>query len=336
MFQRTPNFSMPGAQPAARSRAPAARSRRKYAEQRRRPASRSAACRARIPRRCAALGARGDARGARRARTRQGWETGGIGGILLAFNDLIAEREANETAAEFVREKIREIGQRPRGRREALPDDHPIGTKRICVDTDYFETYNRDNVDARRRPRRPDRGDHPDAASQTSDAEYELDVIVFATGFDAMTGALLDIDIRGRERPAAAGEVGERAAHLPRPHDRRLPEPVPRHRPGQPVRAEQHGPSRSSSTSSGSPTAIGHLRRHGLEAIEATPDAEDAWVEHVDEVAQATLFPRANSWYVGANIPGKPRVFMPYLGGVGAYRAQLRRRSPPTAMRGSP
>ena len=170
----------------------------------------------------------------------RGWAQGGIGGITLAFNDINVNAEANATAADFVRDKIRSIVRDPATAEALCPTSHPVGTKRICVDIDYYETYNRDNVtlvDVRSAPivRLTARG------IETASAEYELDVIVFATGFDAMTGALLDIDIRGRGGRLADGQVVRRAAHLSRARDRRISQPVPRHRPGKPLGAEQHG-----------------------------------------------------------------------------------------------
>ena len=155
---------------------------------------------------------------------------------------------------------------------------------------------------------------------ETASAEYELDVIVFATGFDAMTGALLDIDIRGRD----GRSLKDKWAGGPRTYLGLATAGFPNlflvTGPGSPsvlsnmvLSIEQHVDWIAD--------CIGHLREQALDTIEATPEAEDGWVAHVDEVAEATLFPRADSWYVGANIPGKPRVFMPYLGGVGNYRA---------------
>ena len=134
----------------------------------------------------------------------------------------------------------------------------------------------------------------PREAREAGARMAELDVIVFATGFDAMTGALLHIDIRGREDRSLKDKwsVGPRT-HLG-------------------LSIEQHVDWIAD--------CIGHLRERAVDTIEATRDAEDRWVAHVNEVAEATLFPQANSWYAGANIPGKSRVFMPYLGGVGAYR----------------
>jgi len=154
---------------------------------------------------------------------------------------------------------------------------------------------------------------------RTSDAEYTLDAIVFAIGFDAMTGALLNIDIRGRrgerlQQKWAAGPrtyLGLAIAGFPNLFTITGP--------GSPsvlsnmiVSIEQHVDWIAD--------CIAYLRERGRGSIEATPEAEEAWVAHVNEVGHATLYPRANSWYTGANIPGKPRIFMPYIGGVGTYR----------------
>jgi len=247
-----------------------------------------------------------------------GWANGGIGGVTLAFNDINVNADANGTAADFVRDKIRAIVRDPATAEALCPTTHPIGTKRICVDTDYYATYNRDNVtlvDVRSAPivRLTPRG------IETASAEYELDVIVFATGFDAITGAVLDIDVRGRD-----GEpLKKKWSGGPRTYlgvaTAGFPNLFLVTGPGSPsvlsnmvLSIEQHVDWIAD--------CIGHLRERGLDTIEATRDAEDAWVAHVNEVAEATLFPRAGSWYMGANIPGKPRVFMPYLGGVGNYR----------------
>jgi cation diffusion facilitator CzcD-associated flavoprotein CzcO/acetyl esterase/lipase len=248
-----------------------------------------------------------------------GWANGGIGGVTLAFNDIIVDAEANRTAADFVRDKIREIVRDPATAEALCPTTHPIGTKRICVDTDYYATYNRANVtlvDVRTAPivRLTPRG------IETTAAAYELDVIVFATGFDAITGALLEMDVFGRE----GRSLKDKWSGGPRTYlgvaTAGFPNLFIVTGPGSPsvlsnmaLSIEQHVDWIAD--------CIGHVRERGLDTIEATRDAEDAWVAHVNEVAQATLFPHAGSWYMGANIPGKPRVFMPYLGGVGTYRA---------------
>ncbi len=250
----------------------------------------------------------------------RGWAEGGIGGVTLAFNDINVNVEANQTAAEFVRSKIRQTVTDPATAEALCPTTYPIGTKRLCVDIGYYETYNRDNVtlvDVRRDPidRATPRG------IKTAVREYELDVIVFATGFDAITGALLEIDIRGR----GGQQLRTMWAEGPRTYLGLATAGFPNlflvTGPGSPsvlsnmvCSIEQHVDWIAD--------CIAYLRERGLDTIEATVEAEDGWVAHVREVANATLFPQASSWYLGANVPGKPRVFMPYLGGVGNYRVR--------------
>jgi cyclohexanone monooxygenase len=244
------------------------------------------------------------------------WRKGGfaIGG---AFADLAIKKEANDTAAEFVRWKIRATVKDPATAELLCPKDYPFATKRLCVDTNYFETFNRDNVSLVDVKSAPIEEITP-AGLRTRDAEYAFDCLVFATGFDAMTGALLNIDIRGR-----AGEtLQEKWAGGPRTYlgiqVAGFPNLFTITGPGSPsvlsnmiVSIEQHVDWITD--------CIGYLREHELESIEANTEAQDKWVDHVNEVANSTLFPQANSWYIGANIPGKPRVFMPYVGGVGTY-----------------
>ncbi|MGC8524945.1 MAG: flavin-containing monooxygenase [Acidibrevibacterium sp.] len=245
------------------------------------------------------------------------WAAGGIP-FMAAFNDLIVNQEANETAAAFVREKIRAIVHDPETAAKLTPTSYPIGTKRICVDTDYFATFNRPNVtlvDVREAPIIA----ITETGVETKDAHYACDALVFATGFDAMTGALNAIAIENdkgeslREKWAAGPRtyLGLMAAGFPNLFMITGP--------GSPsvlsnmmVSIEQHV--------DWIVRCLADLRAQGAAGIEASAEAEDSWVAHVNEVAHKTLYPAANSWYMGANIPGKPRVFMPYIGGVGVYR----------------
>ena len=238
--------------------------------------------------------------------------------MLGTFADIIVNKEANDTAAEFVRTKIRGIVRDPSVAEKLLPRDYPIATKRLCVDTGYYATFNRDNVtliDARTTPIQ----EITPTGLRTSEAEYTLDSIVFATGFDAMTGALSNIDIRGR----AGVALKQKWSEGPRTYLGLMITGFPNlftiTGPGSPsvlanmvMAIEQHVDWIAD--------CLAYLRQHDVASIEATVDAENAWVAHVNEVANTTLFPLANSWYVGANIPGKPRVFMPYIGGLGVYR----------------
>ena len=245
------------------------------------------------------------------------WHRGGVN-FMHSFNDLMLDQRSNDTAADFVRAKIRATVADPAVAELLSPKDHPIGSKRICVDTDYHATFNRANVtlvDLRTSPieRLTATG------VQTRDAHYELDSLVFATGYDAMTGALLAIDITGRGglTLTAKWEAGPKTY----------------------LGLMTAGfPNLFTITGPGSPSVLASMifaieqhvdwiarclqamRERGFDTIEAEAQAEDQWVAHVNEVADKTLFPLANSWYVGANIPGKARIFMPYAGGVVPYR----------------
>ncbi len=244
------------------------------------------------------------------------WAAGGTN-FMAAFNDLILDAQANDTAAKFVRDKIRAMVRDPLTAELLAPKNHPIGTKRICVDTDYYTTYNRDNVtlvDARTTPV----SEITERGLRAGDTLYEFDAIVFATGFDAMTGALTSIDIevdgvtlRQKWEGGPTTYLGIMTAGFPNLFMITGP--------GSPsvlsnmmVSIEQHVDWIAD--------CVAYLRAHRLDCIEATQAAEDAWVAHGNEVAHKTLYPLANSWYMGVNIPGKPQVFMPYIGGVGAYR----------------
>ncbi len=245
------------------------------------------------------------------------WASGGTT-FMAAFNDLIFNQEANDTAAEFVRGKIREIVKDPATADLLAPKDHPIGTKRICVDTRYFETYNRPNVhlvDVRRAPI----AEITPTGLRTENAEYEFDAIVFATGFDAMTGALTAIDIHSTDSATLKQKwedgprtyLGLMCAHFPNMFMVTGP--------GSPSVLSNMQVSIEQDVNWIS-DCLAYLRDRGVTRMEATQEAEDNWVLHGIEVANKTLYPKAASWYMGANIEGKPRVFMPYIGGVNAYR----------------
>jgi cyclohexanone monooxygenase len=269
VFQRTANFSIP-----ARNAELTAEEReafqKNYPEIRRfaREEARTGIY-AELPDR----GALDDGDNERRARFEQRWMRGGLT-FMQAYNNLLLDKAANDTAADYVREKIAEIVRDPEIAKRLQPDNHPIGSKRICVDTEYYATFNRPNVTLVDIRSVPIEAILPNAV-RAGARDYEIDALVLATGFDAMTGSVAKIDVRGR----AGQTLNQKWAD-----------------------------------------AIAFMRDRGLETMEATKEAEDKWVAHVNEVAQLTLFPQADSWYMGANIPGKPRIFMPYIGGVGVYR----------------
>ena len=256
----------------------------------------------------------------REAEYERRWKGGGTN-FLYAYNDLTRNEQSNNAAAEFVRRKISESVQSAQTAELLKPRQYPIGTKRICVDTGYYETFNLPHVhliDVRRgaisfTPQGLRVGEH----------EYELDSVILATGFDAMTGALKRIDITGKD--------GQKLQHKweegPRTYLGLMTAGFPNFfiitGPGSPsvlsnmvLSVEDHV--------DWSAELISLVDGSGKTRIEATQQAEDQWVAHVADVASQTLYPRASSWFMGANVPGKPRVFMPYVGGYSNYRQKCR------------
>jgi cyclohexanone monooxygenase len=312
VFQRTPNFSMPAKNAPLDPEAIRAR---KARAREIRQAMRESRAGVIVPMpEHSALDVDAEAR---EARFDAAWATGTLYGMVSAYNDLLVDRDANETAAEYVRARIRDIVEDPGVAERLSPRNHPFGTKRPCLDSDYYGTYNRDNVTLVDVRENRIVEITPNGVRTSSD-EYDLDAIVFATGFDAMTGPLLAPDITGvggvalRNKWAAGPRTYLGVATAGFPNFFTITGP------GSPsvlvnmlVAIEQHVDWIAD--------CIGYLRERGLAAIDATAEAEDAWVDHVNEVANLTLFPHANSWYMGANVPGKPRVFMPYIGGLPRY-----------------
>jgi len=238
------------------------------------------------------------------------WDYGGLG-FLASFGDLIFDQDANDTAGEFIRNKIREVVDDPETAKLLSPSQ-TVGCKRLCVDSGYFETFNRDNVQL------VDVSEHAieritEKGIVVQGIEYGVDALVFATGFDAMTGSLLKIDIQGK----AGLTLADKWIAGPRTYlglsTAGFPNLFTISGPGSPsvltsmvVSIEQHV--------NWIGDCVSYLQENNLGTIEATVDAENEWVAHVNEVADATIYPTCNSWYLGANVPGKPRVFMPYLG----------------------
>jgi cyclohexanone monooxygenase len=247
------------------------------------------------------------------------WAEGGSISFLYSYTDLLVNKASNDTASEFVRNKIRSIVHDPAVAELLAPKDHPIGTKRLCLDTNYYETYNRDNVTLVDVRSSPIQAITPAGVKTADAAEYELDAIVFATGFDAMTGALREIDIRVGNGPTLA----EKWAGGPLTYLGLMVSGFPNMftitGPGSPsvktqmiVAIEQH--------MDWIGDCLATMRARGMHRIEPQPEAERDWVQHVNDVADSTLYPLANSWYMGVNIPGKPKVFMPYVGGFARYK----------------
>ncbi|MCC7275637.1 MAG: NAD(P)/FAD-dependent oxidoreductase [Alphaproteobacteria bacterium] len=243
------------------------------------------------------------------------WADGGLP-FMGAFRDLLLDPAANDTAAAFVRAKIREAVADP-AVADALTPRNVIGCKRLCVDTGYWATFNRPNVTLVDISGAPIEAITADAV-RANGREHPVDALVLATGFDAMTGTLLRIDIRG----AGGRRLRDKWAEGPRAY-------LGLAMAGFPNLFTITGPGSPSVLTNMLPSieqhvdwiadCLAYMRASGLARIEATAAAEDAWVAHVGEVAAPNLRSTCSSWYVGANVPGKPRVFMPYIGGFPAY-----------------
>ena len=253
----------------------------------------------------------------REAEYERRWQAGSTA-FLAAFSDLLISQQANDTAADFVRRKIRELVRDPAVAEMLLPDNHPIGTKRLCVDTRYYETFNLPHVrlvDLRRTPIETVTA----TGIRTSAEEIALDDLVCATGFDAMTGTILAMEIEG---PGGL-RLRDIWAEGPRAYLGLMVAGFPNlfmiTGPGSPsvlsnmiVSIEQHVDFIAG--------LLAEMGGRGAARVEATAEAQEGWVAHVNAIAAGTLYPRANSWYMGANVAGKPQVFMPYVGGVGRFR----------------
>jgi cation diffusion facilitator CzcD-associated flavoprotein CzcO/acetyl esterase/lipase len=312
VFQRTPNFSIPAHNgPITEDR---------LAEYRKDPAAYREEARHSaigVPRTPPDTSALAVSEEERREAYEAVWQRGELA-FLQPYNDMGINAEANDTMRRFIHEKIRSIVDDPEVAELLCPTNHYFATKRPCLDTGYFETFNLPHV------RLVDLHAHPiatitETGIDTSDESMEFDAIVFATGFDAMTGAIVGVDITGRDGLS----LRDAWAHGPETYLGLMSVGFPNlfmiTGPGSPsvlsnmmVSIEQHVDWITDT--------LEHLRDTNAETIEPTELAQMKWVEHSNDIANLTLLPTANSWYMGANIPGKPSVFLPYPGGVGAYR----------------
>lgn len=242
------------------------------------------------------------------------WALPGFKKWLGNFHDIMTNMEANETFAEFVRNKIRERVNDPVVAEMLAPKDHPFGAKRIPLETHYYEAYNRDNVllvDIRKAPI----ACITPKGVKTQDAEYEFDVIIYATGFDAVSGPLTRIDIRGE----GGQTFKDKWAAGPRSYLGLQSVGFPNFFIGM-----------NSALCNYTVCAelivewiadcIGHLREKNLASIQPTLEAEEAWVDHANELAAGTILTAADSWFVGANIPGKKRAVLLYANSAREYR----------------
>jgi cation diffusion facilitator CzcD-associated flavoprotein CzcO len=244
------------------------------------------------------------------------WQEGGFR-FLLAFEDLIVNPETNEKVSGFLREKIRETVNDPEMAEDLVPTDHYYATKRPPLHTDYYKTYNKDHVDLVNVTETPVERITPDGI-RTTECSHEFDMIVFATGFDAMTGTLLQIDVQGTNGLTLEEKwddgpqtyLGLSVHGFPNMFTITGPQ-SPSVLSNMPVSIEHHVKWVSD--------AIEYLVDNDIQLIEPTKEAELAWTGHNREVAGQTLYTTVDSWYMNENIPGKPTVFTPYPGGVEAY-----------------
>jgi cation diffusion facilitator CzcD-associated flavoprotein CzcO/acetyl esterase/lipase len=313
VFQRTPNFSIPaynGEVPTEKWDA-ITKDRQGYRE-----AARWSGAGVPLPRPTVSALMVSDEE--RLATYEEAWRLSGIMEFLGSYMDHLSNPVANDYLAEFVRNKIRGIVKDPATAEALCPKGHPIGTKRLCVDSGYYETFNRPNVRLVDLQSRPLKG-VVETGVALADETIEVDAVVFATGFDAMTGAMVSVDIAGRNGltlKKAWSEGPKTYLGLMAPE---FPNLFMITGPGSPsvlsnmvVSIEQHV--------DWVVDCIDNMRAHKQHMIEPTAQAVEGWVQHVNDFANITLFPQANSWYMGANVPGKPSVFLPYPGGVDRYR----------------
>ncbi|NNE11995.1 MAG: NAD(P)-binding domain-containing protein, partial [Ilumatobacter sp.] len=247
------------------------------------------------------------------------WQAGELLAPATTFTDIGLVPEANELWAEFVRDKIRSIVDDPDVAESLCPKDYPFGTKRPCLDTNYFETFNRPDVELVDLRKNPIERITPSGLQLADGSVVEVDAIVYATGFDAMTGALVAVDIRGRDGVTLKEKwsdgpktyLGLTSVGFPNFFMITGPQ-SPSVLSNMAVSIEQHVDWIADT--------IDGMVQDGWATIEPTQTAEDGWNQHVADCADITLFQQTDSWYMGANVPGKPRVFLPYVGGVGLYR----------------
>ena len=246
------------------------------------------------------------------------WQLGGPG-FAMTFDDILTDPESNERAARFVRQKIRDKVDDPEVAETLVDIDYPIGARRLIVDIDYFETYNRDNVtlvDVRTAPIT----EITPRGLRTQAGHYDLDVLVYATGFDGMTGALLSMDICGVGGVALRDKWADGAGTYMGLVAAGFPNLFMITGPGSPavfsnvmLSIEQHVDWIAD--------CLAYMVEHGFDRIDADPEAETRWTRQVDDLAARSLVGKTNSWWTGANIPGKRRGITMYLGGTHNYRA---------------
>jgi len=254
----------------------------------------------------------------RQATFQAGWDSGTLIAMIGCYTDILVNKEANDTVADFIRAKIREIVKDPVIAETLCPYSHPVGTKRPCLDTNYYQTFNSPHVKLVDLLKTSITDITPKGINTTTE-NLEFDDIVFATGFDAITGSMVRIDIRGRDgvdlatawKDGPATLLGLQVTGFPNMFTVTGPQ-SPSVLSNMMISIEQH--------IDWITDCISHMKDNGLATVEADKKAQAEWVEHSNEVGMSTLYPLANSYYMGTNVPGKARAFLPYIGGVGPYR----------------
>lgn len=315
VFQRTPNFSVPGRNRPLEE-AEIAERKAGYREHRHTQRTSPSG----VPLEVGEKSALELSKEERDAEMERRWGLGGAPIFNVSFNDIMTNKASNDLVAEFVRDKIRGKVEDPALAESLIPTDHPFAAKRLCVDNGYFETFNRDNVALVNVRDNPIRRIRPEGVELSDGTVHDADIIVYALGYDAISGSLLRVDIRGREgRQLQAAWADGPSTYLGL-MVAGFPNLFTVTGPGSPavlavmvVAIEQH--------IEWIDQCIADVQASGKHVIEADQAAQDSWTKHVDEIAQGTVFPLAtNSYYVGANVPGKPRVFALYAGGQNIYR----------------
>jgi cyclohexanone monooxygenase len=248
----------------------------------------------------------------RRALYEQLWEKGGIHLIIDSFVGVVVDKDLNDEVSEFVRGKMREIVRDPDTADKLMPDYY-IGTKRMILDNGYFETYNRDNVslvDLRADPI----VEFTPTSVRTQHGEHAIDILVLATGFDAVSGSMLNLNPKGRAGMSLKQKWDNRFDNYLGSTIAGFPNLFMIHGPGAPG-VFFTMPLGGERTAAWIADCIGHVRDKALGAVEATEEAEADWDREINSIADRTLYPETNSWYMGANIPGKPRQFLGHLRG---------------------
>ena len=252
----------------------------------------------------------------RRARYEALWQRGGFKFFLDGYNDIVMSEEANASLADFIRDKIREIVRDPETAEKLMPD-HFVMTKRPILDDGYFETYNRDNVTLVDLREDPIERFTPTSVI-TRSGEHPIDMLVLATGFDAISGSMLHLNPKGRGGMSLQERWQDRFHNYLGLTIGGFPNLFMIHGPGSPG-VFYNMPLGAERQMDWIGNFMRHLQEKGMGAVEPTTDSEEAWANEVAGIANATLFPRTDSWWTGANIEGKPRYFSAYLGGALYY-----------------